>query len=123
MDEAEAVRRCREGDASAFPFLVERYSRLLFGTAYQITGDRGLAEDFARYLPIGLHPYQPVQVGDTTVERVEGFTIGRGNTSYARWQVVWPGGSKAEYMYTVSPNGDVKSVTPMEFDRARGQHD
>ncbi|MFP3974874.1 MAG: RNA polymerase sigma factor [Dehalococcoidia bacterium] len=47
MDESEAalVGRCQDGDTEAFRTLVEKYSRVLFGTAYLMTRDRGLAED------------------------------------------------------------------------------
>lgn len=48
MDEAEAIRRCRERDEHAFPFLVERYAKVLYNTAYRITGDRGRAEDLVQ---------------------------------------------------------------------------
>ena len=39
------VGRCRDGDADAFRTLVEKYSRMLFVTAYLMTRDRGMAED------------------------------------------------------------------------------
>lgn len=47
MNESETalVSRCRAGDAEAFRTLVEKHSRVLFGTAYLMTRDRGLAED------------------------------------------------------------------------------
>jgi RNA polymerase sigma-70 factor (ECF subfamily) len=44
-EETILVRRCQTGDEEAFRELIERYSRVLFGTAYLITRDRGLAED------------------------------------------------------------------------------
>ena len=48
MNESEVaalVRRCQNGDKEAFRVLVEQYSRVLFGAAYLMTRDRGLAED------------------------------------------------------------------------------
>ena len=39
------VNRCQAGDAEAFSTLVEQHSRVLFGTAYLMTRDRGFAED------------------------------------------------------------------------------
>lgn len=47
MNESETalVNRCRAGDAEAFRTLVEQHSRVLFGTAYLMMRDRGLAED------------------------------------------------------------------------------
>jgi RNA polymerase sigma-70 factor, ECF subfamily len=44
-DERDAVRRCQDGDASAFELIVERYGSLLTGTAYLMLRDRGEAED------------------------------------------------------------------------------
>ncbi len=47
MNESETalVSRFQAGDAEAFRTLVEQYSRVLFGTAYLMTRDRGMAED------------------------------------------------------------------------------
>jgi RNA polymerase sigma-70 factor (ECF subfamily) len=44
-EEAAIVRRCQAGDKEAFRVLVKQHSRALFGTAYLMTRDRGLAED------------------------------------------------------------------------------
>ncbi len=44
-EEAALVRRCQAGDEEAFRTLVEQYRSVLFGTAYLMTRDRGLAED------------------------------------------------------------------------------
>jgi RNA polymerase sigma-70 factor, ECF subfamily len=43
--ETALVSRCQGGDNEAFRTLVEQHSRVLFGTAYLMTRDRGLAED------------------------------------------------------------------------------
>ena len=43
--EVVLVRRCQAGDKEAFRMLVEQYRSVLFGTAYLMTRDRGLAED------------------------------------------------------------------------------
>jgi RNA polymerase sigma-70 factor (ECF subfamily) len=43
--ETALVSRCQAGDSEAFRTLVEKHSRVLFGTAYLMTRDRGLAED------------------------------------------------------------------------------
>ena len=43
--EAALIRRCQAGDKEAFGMLVERYRSVLFGTAYLMMRDRGLAED------------------------------------------------------------------------------
>ena len=48
MDESEAIRRCQEGQRDPFRFLVERYGKVLYGTAYRMTRDRGLAEDLVQ---------------------------------------------------------------------------
>ena len=48
MDEAEAIRRCQRGDRDGFRILVERCGRVLYGTAYLITRDAGLAEDLVQ---------------------------------------------------------------------------
>ena len=43
--EAALVRRCQTGDTEAFRALIETYKNTLFGVAYLMTHDRGLAED------------------------------------------------------------------------------
>ena len=43
--EAALARRCQAGDTEAFRMLVEQYRSVLFGTAYLMMRDRGLAED------------------------------------------------------------------------------
>lgn len=43
--EAVLIRRCQAGDKEAFRMLVEQYRSVLFGTAYLMMRDRGLAED------------------------------------------------------------------------------
>ena len=43
--EAALVRCCQAGDKEAFRTLVEQYRSVLFGTAYLMMRDRGLAED------------------------------------------------------------------------------
>jgi RNA polymerase sigma-70 factor (ECF subfamily) len=43
--ETALVRRSQAGDKEAFRTLVEKYRSVLFGTAYLMTRDRGLAED------------------------------------------------------------------------------
>lgn len=43
--EAALIRRCQAGDQEAFRALVGQHRSLLFGTAYLMTHDRGLAED------------------------------------------------------------------------------
>ena len=44
-EEAELIRRCQARDKDAFRLLVENYRKVMFGTAYLMTKDRGLAED------------------------------------------------------------------------------
>jgi RNA polymerase sigma-70 factor (ECF subfamily) len=43
--EEALVRRCQAGDREAFRMLVEQHKQILFGTAYLMMRDRGLAED------------------------------------------------------------------------------
>ena len=48
MDESQEealIRHCQSGDKKSFRNLVEQYDSALFGTAYLMTRDRGLAED------------------------------------------------------------------------------
>ena len=47
-DDVEAVRLAQQGDRGAFRVIVERYRGVLFGTAYEISRDRFLAEDLAQ---------------------------------------------------------------------------
>jgi RNA polymerase sigma-70 factor (ECF subfamily) len=44
-EEIELIQRCRSKDKDAFRLLVEKYRKVMFGTAYLMTKDRGLAED------------------------------------------------------------------------------
>ena len=44
-EEAALVRRCQAGDKEVFRTLIEQYRSVLFGTAYLMIRDRGLAED------------------------------------------------------------------------------
>lgn len=44
-EEADLIRRCQAKDKDAFRLLVENYRKVMFGTAYLMTKDRGLAED------------------------------------------------------------------------------
>ena len=39
MTEDEAVQRCQHGDRDAFRYLVERHQNVVFGTAYNMTGN------------------------------------------------------------------------------------
>ncbi|MBI4336649.1 MAG: sigma-70 family RNA polymerase sigma factor [Chloroflexi bacterium] len=63
MDEAELVRRCQAGGEEAYGLLLERYGKLLLGTAYLMTRDRGLAEDVVQEALVsawrGLPSFQP----------------------------------------------------------------
>jgi RNA polymerase sigma-70 factor (ECF subfamily) len=44
-EETTLICRCQKGDQDAFRLLIERYNRVLFGTAYLMTRDRQQAED------------------------------------------------------------------------------
>ena len=48
MTEDQAVMRCQHGERDAFRYLVERYQDVVFGTAYNMTGNRALAEELAQ---------------------------------------------------------------------------
>ena len=48
MTEDEAVQRCQHGDRDAFRYLVEQHQNVVFGTAYNMTGNRALAEELAQ---------------------------------------------------------------------------
>ena len=48
MDEEEVICRCQGGEHDAYRFLVERFEKVLFGTAYMMTRDRHLAEDLVQ---------------------------------------------------------------------------
>lgn len=62
MNESEQttlVLRCQEGDKEAFRMLVEQYSSVLFGTAYLMIKDRGLAEDIVQEALIQIWKHIP----------------------------------------------------------------
>jgi len=44
-EQTTLVLRCQEGDKEALRILIEQYRSVLFGTAYLMMRDRGLAED------------------------------------------------------------------------------
>ena len=44
-EDAALIHRCQAKDKEAFRMLVEKYKKVMFGTAYLMTRDRGLAED------------------------------------------------------------------------------
>lgn len=58
-EEAALVRRCQAGDKEAFRALVEQHSRVLFGTAYLMTRDPGLAEDAVQCALIQMWKHLP----------------------------------------------------------------
>jgi RNA polymerase sigma-70 factor (ECF subfamily) len=58
MDQAaerEIIRRCREGDETAFAGLVDEYKNLVFALATRMTGDRDQAEDLAQEVFLRVH--------------------------------------------------------------------
>ena len=57
--EAALVRRCQAGDKEAFRTLVEQYRSILFGTAYLMMRDRGLAEDAVQEALIQIWKHLP----------------------------------------------------------------
>jgi len=57
--EAALIRRCQEGDKAAFGMLVEQYRTVLFGTAYLMMRDRGLAEDAVQEALIQIWKHLP----------------------------------------------------------------
>lgn len=57
--EAALVRRCQAGDSDAFGMLVEQYRSILFGTAYLMIRDRGLAEDVVQEALIQMWRHLP----------------------------------------------------------------
>lgn len=48
MQDADALRRCRQGDADAFRHVVERYQRRALAHAWALTGNRADAADAAQ---------------------------------------------------------------------------
>ena len=57
--EAALVRRCQAGDKEAFRTLVEQYRSALFGTAYLMMRDRGLAEDVVQEALVQMWKHLP----------------------------------------------------------------
>jgi len=57
--EAALIRRCQAGDKEAFSTLVEQYRSILFGTAYLMMQDCGLAEDAVQEALIKIWKYLP----------------------------------------------------------------
>jgi len=47
-DESDLIAQSQRGDKEAFAVLVERYTGVLFGTAYLMTRDRSLAEEMVQ---------------------------------------------------------------------------
>jgi RNA polymerase sigma-70 factor (ECF subfamily) len=63
-EEREIVRRCREGDESAFASLVDAYKNLVFAMATRLTGSRDLAEDLAQEAFLRVHRGLPYFRGE-----------------------------------------------------------
>jgi RNA polymerase sigma-70 factor (ECF subfamily) len=57
--EAALVCRCQAGDKEAFRMLVEQYRSVLFGTAYLMIRDRGMAEDAVQKALIQMWKHLP----------------------------------------------------------------
>ncbi len=57
--EAALIRRCQAGDKEAFRTLVEQYRSILFGTAYLMIRDKGLAEDAVQEALIQIWKHLP----------------------------------------------------------------
>jgi len=58
-EEAALVRRCQTGDKEAFRTLGGQYRSVLFGTAYLMIRDRGLAEDAVQEALIQMWKHLP----------------------------------------------------------------
>jgi len=58
-EDAALVRRCQTGDQEAFRMIVEQYRSILFGTAYLMMRDRGLAEDVVQEALIKMWKHLP----------------------------------------------------------------
>lgn len=58
-EEAALVRRFQTGDEEAFRVLVQNHSKVLFGTAYLMTHDRGLVEDAVQSTLIQMWKHLP----------------------------------------------------------------
>ena len=63
-DDLGLVRRCRDGDESAFTEIVERYRDLVYGLAYKMTRAGEEAEDLAQEVFLRLHRGLPYFRGD-----------------------------------------------------------
>ncbi len=59
MDESDLVRRGQAGDEGAFRALVEEHRKVLFGTAFLMTRDHGLAEDAVQEALIAMWRHLP----------------------------------------------------------------
>ena len=57
--EAALIHRCQTGDKEAFRMLVDQYRSALFGTAYLMARDRGLAEDAVQEALIQIWKHLP----------------------------------------------------------------
>jgi RNA polymerase sigma-70 factor, ECF subfamily len=63
-EEREIIRRCRDGDESAFASLVNAYKDLVFGLSFRLTGSRDLAEDLAQDVFLRVHRGLPYFRGE-----------------------------------------------------------
>lgn len=59
MDNAEWVRRIREGDLDAFAEMVDHYQNALYSAAYQVLGDFHAAQDIAQEAFIKAYMHMP----------------------------------------------------------------
>jgi RNA polymerase sigma-70 factor (ECF subfamily) len=63
-EEREIIRRCRDGDESAFASLVDAYKDLVFALSFRLTGSRDLAEDLAQDVFLRVHRGLPYFRGE-----------------------------------------------------------
>ena len=63
-DDLELARRYRDGDASAFTELVERYRHLVYGVVYRMTHQPDEADDLAQEVFLRLHKGLPYFRGE-----------------------------------------------------------
>jgi RNA polymerase sigma-70 factor, ECF subfamily len=63
-EEREIIRRCRDGDESAFASLVEAYKDQVFALGTRLTGNRDVAEDLAQEVFLRVHRGLPYFRGE-----------------------------------------------------------
>ncbi|MFI5179424.1 MAG: RNA polymerase sigma factor [Vicinamibacterales bacterium] len=113
-DDFELARRYRDGDASAFTELVDRYRNLVYGVVYRMTRAPNEADDVAQEVFLRLH---------------KGLPYFRGEAKFSTWlyrivlSVVQERGARRRVRTVALESGPPDDPRPLDVGRADASFD